>query len=78
MPFKKPAVEIGDRFRAVGQSIFSKPLLEIWQVASIAEKTDGFSYATLTREPDQRETKTLAVSALVDGKLFTRWIGNAA
>lgn len=67
-------IEVGQRFHLSG----SPPArIGSWKVAAIFKSTvDGVEYARLAQTNDPTRQKTIAVSALLDGRQYTR--SNAA
>jgi hypothetical protein len=67
-------IEVGQRFHLSG----SPPArIGSWKVAAIFKSTvDGVEYARLAQINDPTRQKTIAVSALLDGRQYTR--SNAA
>jgi hypothetical protein len=65
-------IEVGHRFHLVG----SPPTrIGSWQVAAVFKSTvDGIEYARLAKVNDPTRQKTIAVSALLDGRQYTRSI----
>jgi hypothetical protein len=65
-------IEVGQRFHLVG----SPPTrIGAWQVAAVFKSTvDGIEYARLAQVNDPTRQKTIAVSALLDGRQYTRSI----
>ena len=65
-------IEVGQRFHLVG----SPPArMGSWEVASVFKSTvDGVEYARLAQVNDPTRQKTIAVSALLDGRQYARSI----
>jgi hypothetical protein len=65
-------IEVGQRFHLVG----SPPArIGLWQVAAVFKSTvDGVEYARLAQVNDPTRQKTIAVSALLDGRQYARSI----
>jgi hypothetical protein len=65
-------IEVGQRFHLVG----SPPArIGSWQVAAVFKSTvDGVEYARLAQVNDPTRQKTIAVSALLDGRQYARSI----
>jgi hypothetical protein len=68
-------IEVGQRFHLIG----SPPArIGAWQVAAIFKSTvDGVEYARLAQVNDPTRQKTIAVSALLDGRQYARSIAAA-
>jgi len=68
-------IEVGQRFHLVG----SPPArIGSWKVAAVFKSTvDGVEYARLAQVNDPTRQKTIAVSALLDGRQYARSAGNA-
>ena len=63
------AVRPGQVYRPTEGGLFGGLGLE-WQVVLVAPRNDGLTYATLTMGRDPSERKTLAVSALLDRRMY--------
>jgi hypothetical protein len=63
-------IEVGQRFHLVG----SPPArIGLWKVAAVFKSTvDGVEYARLAQVNDPTRQKTIAVSALLDGRQYAR------
>jgi|GraSoiStandDraft_24_1057298.scaffolds.fasta_scaffold1997418_1 hypothetical protein len=63
-------IEVGQRFHLVG----SPPArIGSWKVAAVFKSTvDGVEYARLAQVNDPTRQKTIAVSALLDGRQYAR------
>jgi hypothetical protein len=68
-------IEVGHRFHLVG----SPPArIGAWQVAAVFKSTvDGVEYARLAQVSDPTRQKTIAVSALLDGRQYARSVATA-
>jgi hypothetical protein len=68
-------IEVGQRFHLVGSPTAR---LGAWKVAAIFKSTvDGVEYARLAQVNDQTRQKTIAVSALLDGRQYARSVAAA-
>jgi hypothetical protein len=69
-------IEVGQRFHLVG----SPPArIGSWKVAAVFKSTvDGVEYARLAQVNDPTRQKTIAVSALLDGRQYARSAVSAA
>ena len=63
------AVRPGQVYRSAEGGLFGAPGPEL-QVVSVAQRIDGLTYAALTMSRDPTERKTLAVSALLDRRMY--------
>lgn len=63
-------VEIGQRFRSMERTTFGAPNPFVWQVTGVFEGTDKLLHARLVCITDACLTKTVAVSALLDRRLY--------
>lgn len=68
-------IEVGQRFHLVG----SPPArIGSWKVAAVFKSSvDGVEYARLAQVNDPTRQKTIAVSALLDGRQYTRSMASA-
>lgn len=63
-------IEVGQRFHLIGSP---PPRIGSWKVAAVFKSTvDGVEYARLAQVNDPTRQKTIAVSALLDGRQYTR------
>ena len=63
-------IEVGQRFHLVGSS---PARIGSWKVAAVFKSTvDGVEYARLAQVDDPTRQKTIAVSALLDGRQYAR------
>jgi hypothetical protein len=63
-------IEVGQRFHLVG-SVPAR--IGSWKVAAVFKSSvDGVEYARLAQVNDPTRQKTIAVSALLDGRQYTR------
>jgi hypothetical protein len=63
-------IEVGQRFHLVGST---PARIGSWKVAAIFKSTvDGVEYARLAQIDDPTRQKTIAVSALLDGRQYAR------
>ena len=68
-------IEVGQRFHLVGSS---PARIGSWKVAAVFKSTvDGVEYARLAQVDDPTRQKTIAVSALLDGRQYARSIVGA-
>jgi hypothetical protein len=63
------AVRAGQVYRTTEGGFSGGRWLE-WQVVSVVRCIDGRTYATLAMSRDRTERKTLAVSALLDRRMY--------
>ena len=65
-----PSCDVGSRFRSAGKTFFGQET-ETWEVVSISQGMDGLLYARMVHLRDVTRTKTIAVTALLDRRLYT-------
>jgi hypothetical protein len=65
-------LEIGARFRPVGDTAFGKPSRSVWYVKDVFDATDGKVHARLIDSLDSANCKTVSVSALLHSGLYQR------
>lgn len=63
-------VEIWQRFRSMERTTFGAPNPFIWQVTGVFEGTYKLLHARMVCTTDATLTKTVAVSALLDRRLY--------
>ena len=62
-------VRPGQVYRSMESGLFGRPGQE-WRVTSLAQRTDGVTYATLAMTHDPSEVKTLAMTVLLDRRMY--------
>ena len=63
------AIRPGQVYRSTESRFFGGAGLE-WQIVSVARRDDGLTYATLAMSRNPSESKTLAVGALLDRRMY--------
>lgn len=64
-------VRSGQVYRSMESGLFGRPGQE-WRVMSLAQRSDGMTYATLAMTHDPSEVKTLAMNVLLDRRMYGR------
>lgn len=62
--------DIGGRFRSADKTFFGGEA-EVWEIVSTFQGIDGLRYAQLVHIYDRTRTKTVAVKALLDRRLYS-------
>ena len=65
-------VEIGATFRSQARGAFHQSSKAVWKVVAIIDTTNGLPHARLVNAADPLSSRMVAVSALLDGKLYQR------
>jgi len=63
------AVRPGQIYRSMESGLFGRPGQQ-WQVTFLAQRSDGVTYATLAMINDPSEIKTLAMTVLLDRRMY--------
>ena len=65
-------VKVGATFRSQSRGAFYQTSKTVWQVVAISNTTNGLPHARLVNAADPLSSRMVAVSALLDGKLYQR------
>ena len=72
MSGKQSKVEVGATFHSQARGAFHQSSKAVWKVVAISNTTNGLPHARLVNAADPLSSRMVAVSALLDGKLYQR------